>query len=291
MRVGHRQSISVPRGARIRCVKNVKNPLRADNDLFTSRACGRRILPVTSSSGVAAWRLRSSRRANNVTGIDSTPTEELSAGGSSAGGVTAEHLAGIPPTSASVPPTEPSLSPLPVARERCAMCGATLAADQRYCVECGQRCGPSRVPFTEGLAQRATAPSPEPRPGRRRPSVNATLIAGIGTLLLALGVGVLIGRLGESSTVKSPAVQVVTVAGGGAGATAGAAGTGSEAQTSTTAAGTAKTGAATTGAAGAAAKAKAAKPAVPVTKVVKIGSKGNGPGYQHGHFTGNFFGG
>lgn len=189
-----------------------------------------------------------------------------------------------------LPPTEPSLSPLPIARERCAMCGATLAADQRYCVECGQRCGPSRVPFSEGLAQRAATPSPEPRPQRRRPSVNATLIAGVGTLLLALGIGVLIGRLGDSSTTKSPAVQVVTVAGGGAGATTGAAGTGAESQTSTTAAGAAKTGAAATGAA-AAAKAKAAKPAVPVTKVVKIGSKGSGPGYQHGHFTGNFFGG
>jgi hypothetical protein len=183
---------------------------------------------------------------------------------------------------------------MPVARERCAMCGATLAADQRYCVECGQRCGPSRVPFTDGLAQRAQAtPSPGSRSQRRRPSVNSTLIAGVGTLLLALGVGVLIGRLGDSSTSKSPAVQVVTVAGGsGAGAAAGTTGTGAEAQTST-AAGSAKTGAAATGAAAAAAaaKAKAAKPAVPPTKVVKVGSKGSGPGYQHGHFTGNFFGG
>jgi hypothetical protein len=196
----------------------------------------------------------------------------------------------VPTDEPQLPATEPNLSPLPVARERCAMCGATLAADQRYCVECGQRCGPSRVPFTDGLAQRAAAPSPEPRQQRGRPSVNATLIAGVGTLLLALGVGVLIGRLGDGSTTKSPAVQVVTVAGGGAGTTAGTAGSGSESQTS--AAGTAKAGTAATGAAAAAAtaKAKAAKPAVPPTKVVKVGSKGSGPGYQHGHFTGNFFG-
>ncbi len=197
----------------------------------------------------------------------------------------------LTPPAPGLPATEPSLSALPVARERCAMCGATLAADQRYCVECGQRCGPSRVPYTDGLAQRAqSTSSAEPRSPRRRASVNATLIAGIGTLLLALGVGVLIGRLGESSTSKSPAVQVVTVAGGGAGTAAGAAGTGTESQTSTTPAGTAKTGAAAAGAAAAAAKAKAAKPAVPPTKVVKVGSKGSGPGYQHGHFTGNFFG-
>jgi len=192
----------------------------------------------------------------------------------------------LSPSQASLAPPEPSISPLPVARERCAMCGATLAADQRYCVECGQRCGPSRLPFTDGLAQRAQpAPDSGPRSRRPRASVNATLIAGVGTLLLALGIGVLIGRLGANSSSKSPAVQVVTVAGGGgAGTTAGTAG--AESQTSTGAAGTAKPGAA---AAAKSAKA-AAKPAVPPVKVVKVGSKGSGPGYQHGHFTGNFFG-
>jgi hypothetical protein len=180
---------------------------------------------------------------------------------------------------------------MPAARERCAMCGATLAADQRYCVECGQRCGPARLPFTDGIGPRGAESSPRAEPQRRRtrPSVNATLIAGIGTLLLALGVGVLIGRLGTSST-KAPPVQVVTVAGtgtgsGGAGTTAGTAST--EAQTSSTAAKTTKAAAA----AAAAKSAKAKAPAVPVTKVVKVGSKGSGPGYQHGHFTGNFFGG
>ncbi|MFI5008803.1 MAG: hypothetical protein ACHQDY_00845 [Solirubrobacterales bacterium] len=187
-------------------------------------------------------------------------------------------------------PPEPSLSPLPVARERCAMCGATLAADQLYCVECGQRCGPSRLPFTvtDTPAQRAQqAPSSEPRSRRPRASVNATLIAGIGTLLLALGIGVLIGRLGTGSTSTKPAVQVVTVAGtGGAGAAAGTPG----AESSTTASG--GTGTAKAGAAAAAKSAKSAAkaPPVPPVKVVKVGSKGSGPGYQHGHFTGNFFG-
>jgi hypothetical protein len=202
----------------------------------------------------------------------------------------------VPTDEPQLTPSEPvsapsTLSPMPVARERCAMCGATLAADQRYCVECGQRCGPSRLPFTDGIAPRTdSSPRAEPQRGRTRASVNATLIAGIGTLLLALGVGVLIGRLGTSST-KAPPVQVVTVAGtgtgsGGAGTTAGTAST--ESQTSGTAAKATKTAAA---AAAAAKSAKAKAPAVPVTKVVKIGSKGSGPGYQHGHFTGNFFGG
>ena len=52
-------------------------------------------------------------------------------------------------------------------------------------------------------------------------TVNSTLIAIIGTLLLAMGVGVLIGRSGNSTSAKSPPAQVVTVA-GAAGATAGA---------------------------------------------------------------------
>jgi hypothetical protein len=184
-------------------------------------------------------------------------------------------------------PPEPSLSPLPVARERCAMCGATLAADQRYCVECGQRCGPSRLPFTDADTLAQQAPSSEPRSRRPRASVNATLIAGIGTLLLALGIGVLIGRLGTGSTSAKPAVQVVTVAGtSGAGTAAGT--TGAEAsQPASGGAGAAKAGAA---AAAKSAKSAAKASPVPPVKVVKVGSKGSGPGYQHGHFTGNFFG-
>jgi hypothetical protein len=34
-----------------------------------------------------------------------------------------------------------------------------------------------------------------------------------------------------------------------------------------------------------------AKAAGPPPKVVTVGSAGKGPGYQKGHFTGNFFGG
>lgn len=197
---------------------------------------------------------------------------------------------GLPATEPSLSRSEPSLSPLPAARERCAMCGATLAADQRYCVECGQRCGPSRIPFTltDAPAQSAQAKtSSAPRSRKPRASVNATLIAGIGTLLLALGIGVLIGKLGSDSTSSKPAVQVVTVAGGGAAGTA-AATTGAESSTTPTGAGAAKTGAAA--AAAKSAKSTTKPPAVPPTKVVKVGSKGSGPGYQHGHFTGNFFG-
>lgn len=169
-------------------------------------------------------------------------------------------------------------------REQCSACGAGMASDQRYCVECGQRRGPARVPLLDATARRAAQAPAAGRP-RRRPSmsVNSTLIAIIGTLLLAMGVGVLIGRSGNSA--KSPPAQVVTVA--GAGGTAGAATTTTAPQSSSGAAQASKSsGASATSHAKSATKTPAAAP----PKTVTVGSPGKGPGYQHGHFTGNFFG-
>jgi hypothetical protein len=177
-------------------------------------------------------------------------------------------------------------SPIASIREQCSACGAAMAPDQRYCVECGQRRGPARVRSLDGLAQRAGQEPAARRPPRRaRTSVNSTLIAGVGTLLLALGVGVLIGRSGNNTSAKAPPAQVVTIAGGG--------GTANTAPTGTTpqqpSAGAAK--AAGSGAASAAASAKSAsKGSAAPLKAVKVGAPGKGPGYQHGHFTGNFFG-
>ncbi len=171
-------------------------------------------------------------------------------------------------------------------RERCPTCGAALASDQRYCVECGQRSGPARVPLARELTQRAPD-SPASSRLRRRPdlAVNSSLIAIIGVLLLAMGVGVLIGRSGNGSSAKSPPAQVVTV-GGGAGATAGA--------TATQPASAPTTSVTKSGASRTAAKSKSAassrRSAAAPPKIVKVGSAGHGPGYQHGHFTGNFFG-
>ncbi len=179
-------------------------------------------------------------------------------------------------------------SPILPRHDRCPACDSTLALDQRYCVECGERCGAPRLPFTDGATQHAQqAPGSQPRPGRTRSSVNSTLLAGIGTLLLAMGVGVLIGRSGSGAALKSasPAVQVVTIP-GGAGALAPSAGP----QTSQSAAPTTKSG----GVAGAGATkptGAAAKKATPAPeKTVTVGTPGKGPGYQKGHFTGNFFG-
>jgi hypothetical protein len=183
--------------------------------------------------------------------------------------------------------------------EQCSACGAPMASDQRYCLQCGERNGPARVPALDTARQR-TDETPFPRSSHRpRASVNTALIAGVGTLLLALGVGVLIGRSSNNSTAKAPPPQVVTVAGGGS---AGAAGTGTTGGASTTgtaaqtpgaaAAKTSKSSsAASVAAAAAASKAVAKKAKGPPPKVVTVGSPGKGPGYQKGHFTGNFFGG
>jgi hypothetical protein len=177
--------------------------------------------------------------------------------------------------------------------EHCAACGAALAADQRYCVECGQRRGPARLSFRELLAQRgAAAPSPPAARRKQRMSVNATLLAVIGVLLLALGVGVLIGRSSKSTnTAKTPSVQVVTVgAGVAAGTAAAASGTTSGSTTSTTSAASGSSSSSKAAAASTSSTtATPSKKAPP--KVVTVGSPGSGPGYQNGKFTGNFFGG
>jgi hypothetical protein len=180
-------------------------------------------------------------------------------------------------------------SPTILRHDRCSACGVPLAADQRYCVECGQRRGASRLPFAEDLVQsERQAPGSPLRARRPRWSVNSTVIACIGTLLLAMGIGVLIGRSGTGSSVESaarPSVQIVTVPGAGAGA-ATATSTQSSTSTGTTKSAGASNGAASTKSAGTAAKQTVAPPA----KAVKVGSPGKGPGYQKGHFTGNFFG-
>ncbi|HEV7398822.1 MAG TPA: hypothetical protein VGN84_00995 [Solirubrobacterales bacterium] len=109
--------------------------------------------------------------------------------------------------------------------EQCPSCGTSVAADQRYCLHCGQRCGEPRLPFMNAVTfmdamkqTKSTAATPPVKPTRRGVSANAALIAGVGTLILAMGVGVLIGRSGNNSTTATPAAaQIIKVpAGGGA---------------------------------------------------------------------------
>jgi hypothetical protein len=98
---------------------------------------------------------------------------------------------------------------------RCANCQAPLASDQRYCLNCGQRRGKPRFPVTAVATGEPAATAAAPRPPQRpRMSGAATLVAGVATLLIALGVGVLIGHDSNSSTPQR-ASQIITVGGGG----------------------------------------------------------------------------
>jgi hypothetical protein len=124
----------------------------------------------------------------------------------------------------------------------CASCGAPLAADQRYCLECGER----RVPMSSVLlgdspprahadsSPPAAPPSPPATPGAPVSDAGGfqrngtlTVIAGVGVLLLAMGVGVLIGRAGAAKQSAAPA-QVITLASPNSTGSAGS-GTGAEA--------------------------------------------------------------
>jgi hypothetical protein len=113
----------------------------------------------------------------------------------------------------------------------CRACGSPLAADQRYCLQCGARRAEARLPFLEILARQtpasARAAAPEttvtrttrtgPAAWLGRLSTNAAAVAGVACLLLALGVGVLIGGLGsDDASGSSQAPQIITVGGGAA---------------------------------------------------------------------------
>jgi hypothetical protein len=177
-----------------------------------------------------------------------------------------------------------------------------MAADQRYCLECGQRRGDPRLPFMDAVVlmdavQRPQqAPPPPKKKKRSGVSPNAALIAGVGTLLLALGIGVLIGRSGHQEVASTaPAAPIVIHSGGAEGGA------------------TASKGAATTGGGAANAKTKKQKDAAlkeaenhpaaeevlkPAGDVklapptVKPGDKceEGAAGCEGGKFTGNFFG-
>jgi hypothetical protein len=131
--------------------------------------------------------------------------------------------------------------------EHCPSCGALIAVDQRYCLECGQRRGEPRLPFMDAVVfmdamnKPPEAPSETLRKTKRGGiSPNAALIAGVGVLLLALGIGVLIGRSGNHGATQAAAPpQVVTVGGAGGGEAA-------EASSSSTGSGKATGGPAST---------------------------------------------
>ncbi|MFI4990056.1 MAG: hypothetical protein ACHQHO_03970 [Solirubrobacterales bacterium] len=140
-----------------------------------------------------------------------------------------------------------SQAPATAPAATCAACGAPLAADQRYCLHCGERSaalssalpgGSPASALASGAGLPANGPGATPAtpgpPGAAPPSLpgapgggeasgrgNAvTVIAGVGVLLLAMGIGVLIGRSGASRPSAAAAPQVITVSSAPAAGTA-----------------------------------------------------------------------
>jgi hypothetical protein len=105
----------------------------------------------------------------------------------------------------------PSLGP---EGEPCAVCGAALSADQRYCLNCGARRADARLPFLELLGREVVVerPAPPAEPSRGG-GVLALVVAGAAMATL-LGLGVLAGIVlaGDDEPVAmEPPVVNVTV--------------------------------------------------------------------------------
>lgn len=198
--------------------------------------------------------------------------------------------------------------------DQCANCGAGMAGDQRYCLNCGERRGRSRfaagsAPMPGGAVTTTTVTTTAPP--ARRSSAGMTLIAGIATLILAMGVGVLIGQNNTSSSTQTRAAapQVIVNGGGGSGSTGSSASAGNtnasgsgkhvktvkvlkteKAKAANAAKASKPTAAAVQKAGNAAAKvtggSNTQKPTVQSGQACAAGS----PGCTNGKFTGTFFG-
>jgi hypothetical protein len=151
----------------------------------------------------------------------------------SAGSEQTEPATPVPAT----PPSEPAVGPaMPSmaafgSNETCSNCNARMAADQRYCLNCGHRRGDPRLPFMDAVVfmeSMNSAPggagTPPPPPAQQsggsnnKWNANAALIAGVATLVLAIGVGFLIGRTGHNdNSTQAQAPQIIKVEGGSGG--------------------------------------------------------------------------
>ena len=78
---------------------------------------------------------------------------------------------------------------------------------------------PGAQPASAGPPGTPPAPPSAAGPQGARNST-LTILAGVGVLMLAMGVGVLIGRSGSSPAQSAPAAQVITVGSAGSGSTA-----------------------------------------------------------------------
>jgi hypothetical protein len=104
--------------------------------------------------------------------------------------------------------------------EPCEECGSPLAADQRYCLNCGRRRGAARVDYRHymgggGGSGEPPAPAPQKPAAEDEPSkpqrdyAPLAAVGGIAVLGLMLLVGVLIGKGNGDSTAATPAPVVI----------------------------------------------------------------------------------
>ncbi|HWE60022.1 MAG TPA: hypothetical protein VG228_10040 [Solirubrobacteraceae bacterium] len=128
--------------------------------------------------------------------------------------------------------------------DRCANCGAAMAVDQRYCVECGTRRGKPRFAIAGAKSQESSAVSGAQVVSATAGWTRLTAMLAVIAVLLALGVGVLIGNASQSS-IKQPvkveltggslsSVAATGGSGGSAGKTTSTRGSGSSATKSCT---------------------------------------------------------
>jgi len=151
------------------------------------------------------------------------------------------------------------------------------------------------VVLMDAVNKPAQASPPPPKKKKRSGvSPNAALIAGVGTLLLALGIGVLIGRSGHQEVAQTSSAPIVIHSGGGEEATASAA----KGNTTGGGAANAKTKKQKEAAAKAAEAHPAAEEIIKPTNGVKLAPPTVKPGDKcepgaagcdGGKFTGNFF--
>jgi hypothetical protein len=93
----------------------------------------------------------------------------------------------------------------------CPNCGAALAADQRYCVNCGHRLTEPRVDFRKSLALEHQAPPPKPRPSIWDHRGTLVTLAAVLAVLVALGVGIVIGRGSGKTALQANKPEILTV--------------------------------------------------------------------------------
>jgi hypothetical protein len=109
--------------------------------------------------------------------------------------------------------------------QTCRECGSKLAVDQRYCLNCGARCGDPRIDFRQ-YESPVTPRSEEPTSAKpQRDYTPLAAVGGIAVLGVMLLIGVLIGK-GDGGTATAPPPVVVQGGEAGSGEEATAAGEG-----------------------------------------------------------------